>query len=231
MMPAGEKPFCSRISASASAVPDDAYAAVQWLLLKSRAIASTSARATVSAAANAAADSAPSRKKRCVMPTQPILSESSPQRIHAAADDELGRAAADVDDQPRLARGRQHVRDAEVDEPRLLVAGDDVDRVARGRARPGAGNPRRSSRPSACWCPRRAPPTGGCPAGARRSGRGRRAPPVEFRPQVAVGVDARAQPQRSRERCPAGTPGRPRRDRPPAGSCWTPCRRRRASWR
>ena len=48
--------------------------------------------------------------------------------FEAAADDELGRSAADVDDEPRLARCGQHVRDAVVDEPRFLVAGDDVDR-------------------------------------------------------------------------------------------------------
>ena len=49
---------------------------------------------------------------------------------HPAADDELGRAAADVDDEPRLGRRRQFVRDAEIDEARLFVAADDVDREA-----------------------------------------------------------------------------------------------------
>ena len=67
--------------------------------------------------------------------TQPNLSDSRRSGIEAAADDELGRAAADVDDEPRLARRRQHVRDAEVDEARFLVPGDDVDRKAERRFR------------------------------------------------------------------------------------------------
>jgi hypothetical protein len=50
--------------------------------------------------------------------------------IQAAADDELGGAPADVDHEPGRVRRRQDVRDAEVDEPRFLVAGDHVDREA-----------------------------------------------------------------------------------------------------
>ena len=53
-----------------------------------------------------------------------------PLGLETAADDELGRAAADVDDEPRLERARQLVRDAEVGEARLFVAADDVDRKA-----------------------------------------------------------------------------------------------------
>ena len=45
----------------------------------------------------------------------------------AAADDEFGRAAADVDHQPRRGGGGQHMRNPEVDESRLLVAADHVD--------------------------------------------------------------------------------------------------------
>ncbi len=77
VMPAAERPFCSRISASASAVPDDAYAAVQCSRPNSFAITSISARAAVSAAANAVAVSLPLGKNRFVSPTQPIFSESS----------------------------------------------------------------------------------------------------------------------------------------------------------
>ena len=58
------------------------------------------------------------------------LQRFEPLRHETAADDELGRAAADVDDEPRLVGCRKHVRDAVVDEPRFLVAGDDVDREA-----------------------------------------------------------------------------------------------------
>ncbi len=56
-------------------------------------------------------------------------------RIEAGADDELGRAAADVDDQPARGGGRHRVRHAEVDEARFLAAGDDLDREAEHRAR------------------------------------------------------------------------------------------------
>ena len=63
------------------------------------------------------------------------LQRLEPLRIEAAADDELRRSPADVDDEPRLARRRQHVRDAEVDEPRFLVPRDDVDRKAERRFR------------------------------------------------------------------------------------------------
>src|SRR5690606_41247967 len=42
------------------------------------------------------------------------------QRLVALADDELGAAAADVDDEPALRRGCQVVRDAEVDQAGLL---------------------------------------------------------------------------------------------------------------
>ena len=45
------------------------------------------------------------------------------QRLEAVADDELGAAAADVDDQPARRLGRQRVRDAGIDQARLLDAG------------------------------------------------------------------------------------------------------------
>ena len=51
-------------------------------------------------------------------------------RGQAAADDEFGRAATDVDDQARRLRRRQHVADAKIDEARLLMTRDDVDRKA-----------------------------------------------------------------------------------------------------
>src|SRR3954471_2066928 len=46
------------------------------------------------------------------------------QRLQALADDALGRAAADVDYEPALLRRGELVRDAEVDEARLLAAED-----------------------------------------------------------------------------------------------------------
>ena len=47
--------------------------------------------------------------------------------LEPASDDELGRAASDVDDQPRRRRCRQHVRNADVDQPRFLVPANHVD--------------------------------------------------------------------------------------------------------
>ncbi len=48
----------------------------------------------------------------------------------AFTDHDLGAAAADVDHQAAAGFGRQRVRDARIDEPRLLHARDDFDRVA-----------------------------------------------------------------------------------------------------
>nr|AMK59572.1 conserved hypothetical protein [uncultured bacterium UPO75] len=49
------------------------------------------------------------------------------QRLVMAADDELGAAAADVDHQLLAAVVRHAVGDAQINEPRLLDAGDDFD--------------------------------------------------------------------------------------------------------
>ena len=76
VMPPSERPFCSRMSASASAVPDDACASVQWRRENSRAIASTSTFAWVSAASNASFASVPPGKNRAAIVTQPSLSDS-----------------------------------------------------------------------------------------------------------------------------------------------------------
>ena len=51
---------------------------------------------------------------------------------HLVADDELGGAAADVHHQAVVAGERQRVRDAQVDEARLLAARDDLDGEAEG---------------------------------------------------------------------------------------------------
>ncbi len=57
-----------------------------------------------------------------------MLSESETLRLQATADDEFGRPATDVDDEPGFARARQLVGDAEIREPCLFVTTDDVDR-------------------------------------------------------------------------------------------------------
>src|SRR5258707_842480 len=56
-------------------------------------------------------------------------------RLKPRADDELGRAATDVDHQAPLLRDRQRVRHAEVNQPRFLAARDHLDRKAEHRAR------------------------------------------------------------------------------------------------
>ena len=51
-------------------------------------------------------------------------------RLEAGADDELGRAAADVDHQASVRGGGQRMRHAQIDEARLLAARDHLDREA-----------------------------------------------------------------------------------------------------
>ena len=58
------------------------------------------------------------------------LQRFEPLRFQAATDDEFGRAAADVDAKARRLGRRQHVCNAEIDEARFLVTGNDVDRKA-----------------------------------------------------------------------------------------------------
>ena len=55
--------------------------------------------------------------------------------LEPAADDELGRSTADIDDQAWLGRSRQLVRDAEIDQAGFFVSGDYVDRETEGALR------------------------------------------------------------------------------------------------
>ena len=50
--------------------------------------------------------------------------------FQALADDELGRTAADVDHQSTVGRGRQRMRDAQIDKARFFAAGNDLDRMS-----------------------------------------------------------------------------------------------------
>ncbi len=72
---------------------------------------------------------------RRLMLTQPMCRLSSFSGIEPLADDQLGAAAADVDDQPLAGLVRHRVRDADVDQARLLDAGDDLDGMAERLAR------------------------------------------------------------------------------------------------
>ena len=66
---------------------------------------------------------------------QAVADAAHEERLHqprlvAVADDEFGRAAADVDDQRRAAFQRRGVGDAGVDQSRFLATRDDLDREA-----------------------------------------------------------------------------------------------------
>ncbi len=128
VMPPAENAFCSRMSASAIAVPDDAYASRQWL-------APEAARDRLDLDARHRFRGVHRRGRDLAVgevtlrhPDAADRQRLEPLGLQAAADDELGRTAADVDDESRLQRARQLVRDAEEGEPRLLVPADDVDR-------------------------------------------------------------------------------------------------------
>ena len=195
-MPPDDQPLLSTISASASAVPDDANASCQCARSNWFAIASISARACVSAALNAAAVSSPFGKKRCVMPTQPSFSESS-------RSGSMPRPMMNSVEPPPMSMtrrgafdGGQHVRDAEVDEPRLLVAADDVDREAERRfglrqERSRVG--RRAERLRRDRAHRRRVQAAQSLGETREAREGR---PLRGRGQPALAIDARADAQR-----------------------------------
>ena len=70
-----------------------------------------------------------------VKPTQPTDRLSSSKRIETLADHDLGRSAADVDDQPLVRAHGTGVRHAGVDQPRLFQAGYDFDGMTERGAR------------------------------------------------------------------------------------------------
>jgi len=78
------------------------------------------------------AESAVAKKTLCVADTADV-ERLEALGLQAASDDEFGRAAADVDAKARRVGRRQHVRDAEINESRLFVSGDDVDRKTKCR--------------------------------------------------------------------------------------------------
>ena len=160
------------------------------------------------------------------MPTQPIVSDSSRSGWKPAADDELGRAPADVDDEPRLERARQFVRDAEVGETRLLVAADDVDRKADralgapqelARVRRDAKRVRRDHA-------HRRRVQAGQPLAEAREACERRLHRRGLQP--SLGVERRRPGAASRATCRADRSGRPRPGRSAIGSCSSRGRRR-----
>ena len=127
-MPAAERPFCSRISASASAVPDDANATLPMRVMEGGGDRLDFGACRGVGRGEGVCAQAAVRKEALRQSHAADLQRLEALGNETAADDEFGGSAADVDDEPRLSGGRQHVRDAVVDEPRFLVAGDDVDR-------------------------------------------------------------------------------------------------------
>ena len=116
-------------------------------------------------------------------------------RLEPAADDELRRAAADVDDKPRLGAGREHVRNADVDQSRLFVPGNNVDgeperALGTGEKRPGIARDAERIRRDSAHGGRR---ESGESFGESRQA-GKRQPP-RLRRQVAAIVEARADAQ------------------------------------
>ena len=192
-------------------------------------MASISARACVSAAANASARSAPSGKKRWDRLTQPSLSDSSRSGVSPRPMMNSVEPAADVDHQARRRRWRQHVRDAQVDEPRLLVPGNDVDRKAERRLR------LRQERRGVRRDPERVGrdrPDGGRMQSRQALAKAREAGQRGTARRQASGAPCRPCRRRNgwfRATCRGGRSGRLPRARSRAGSCSNPDPRPRAS--
>ena len=149
------------------------------------------------------------------------------QRHAALAEDHLGGAPADVDDQARRVGGLQ-ARHAGVDEPRFLAPGDHLDRVAQRRPVRAAGRHCGCAPRAASASPPRAPGAARSRpvAAAKRPGSpGRAAPRLR-----SAGRRRRA--RRPGARFPSGSrcggSGRAAVGRSRAGSCSSPCRPRPA---
>ena len=96
-----------------------------------------------------------SRKKRRVRRMAPSLKLRTARISLPLADQDLGAAAADVDQQQAPVEHGDGLQDAEVDEAGLLDAGDDLDLDAGLVAGPGRGSRRRSRPRARRWWPRR----------------------------------------------------------------------------
>ena len=152
-------------------------------------------------------------------------------RLVAAADDELGGAAADVDHQALLGRGRQAVRDAEVDEARFLAC--------RPRLRSGSPSAASARAQEVLGVLGHAQRVGADRAHRRRVDSPRRRSPKRCRHssarclrcfvQALVGGQARRRGAPARAANRADRSGRRRRGRPGAGRSWSRGRRRRGS--
>ena len=138
---------------------------------------------------------------RSVWRTTPICVETWKRDLAARADDELGRAAADVDHQQRLPASARGDGRAEEGQPRLLVAGQRarVEAVAlRARARRTRRRWRRRARPRSS--PRRALAAVRLDRLARTARAPRTRAPAARRRARPVRVDALAEPRDDRAR-------------------------------
>ena len=132
-MPLSDKPFSWRISDKARALPDDPTASFQWPFEKPVDHGlQFMARREFGLLHRTLADLAIGKILEAVAHAAHVKAVQA-QRLQRAADDEFGRAAADVDDQALVLGHGQTVRDADIDEARFLAAGDDFDRETERR--------------------------------------------------------------------------------------------------
>ena len=141
-MPSSDQPLARMICSMARMVPDDPTAFTHPVRLNSRSNDATSTRAAVTASRNDSRFSLPSPKNFSVWLTHPMCSDSTRRGLEALADDALRASSADVDDEASPGVVGERVRDAQVDDARLLVPRDDLDRVPEGASRLGQKLPR-----------------------------------------------------------------------------------------
>ena len=112
------------------------------------------------------------RKSAGSSPTQPTDRLSSSSGLKPSPMTISVRAAADVDHQALVRAHRAGVRDARIDQARLLQTGDDLDRDVRAPRARARGTSACASRGAARWCPPRARCRRAWRAAAGRSARG-----------------------------------------------------------
>ena len=113
--------------ATVSAVPDEAIAMSKPCSCTSRSKPARIERTYERHSSTARGVTMPAGKNRSVSRTAPSLKLRAAKRDALLADQHLGRAAADVDQHQPAVEHRHGLQHAEVDEARLLDAGDDLD--------------------------------------------------------------------------------------------------------
>jgi hypothetical protein len=127
-MPWSETPFFSITSASDRAVPDEPTASSQPSVLEALGDGLHQlARGELGVLHRLLVDLAAGKEARGVAHAAHVEAFHR-ARLHLLADDAFGRAAADVHHEAVVLHQGQRVRDPEIDEARLLVPGDHLDR-------------------------------------------------------------------------------------------------------